>query len=472
MTSEHRGPRVAFVVVVLALLALTGAAPASADGAPVGADLHIAQTLGDRELTVVIRRAEPVPGPLRVELVTHTGTRPGPVTARTSFAGAVTSSAVITLGAAPGPYDGTLRVERPGAWELLLDDGDQVARIPFVVPALVASPWEKTTYGGFVAAGVLLLVSLGVALKRPRFALVPATGVVAAVAVAVTAALLSAQITPPPPPGAVLDPTEDTVADPFAVPPPSIVDFSRPPVNLLARAEAPGRLRVDVTDGSTGRPADDLLVHDNALVHLVIVSPAGRMWHLHPVRTAPGSYAVRLDVPETGDYAVSAELARRGGGVQLARTKLHLTATAAPTTAPAAPRPGIRQLGGTSVDLRTTPLTAGRTGTVTARFPTADLQPWLGMLGHLIVVGPLPDGPIDAVAAPVWAHAHAMTPVVPGAVGGQPDETVAAYGPDVAFSYTFPLPGRYRLWVQAERGYTVLTVPATVEVAAGNGENR
>ena len=96
------------------------------------------------------------------------------------------------------------------------------------------------------------------------------------------------------------------------------------------------------------------------------------------------------------------------------------------------------------------------------------------MLGHLIAIGPLP-GDTDlgtaALAAPVWAHAHAMFPATPGAVGGQPDETVAAYGPDVSFTYTFPIPGRYRLWIQAERGYSVLTVPVTVDVPEkGAGE--
>jgi hypothetical protein len=47
-----------------------------------------------------------------------------------------------------------------------------------------------------------------------------------------------------------------------------------------------------------------------------------------------------------------------------------------------------------------------------------------------------------------------------------PDETVAAYGPDVPFTFTFPIAGQYRLWIQVERNYTVLTVPVVVDVAA------
>ncbi|MGW4247447.1 hypothetical protein [Nocardia sp. NPDC004722] len=120
--------------------------------------------------------------------------------------------------------------------------------------------------------------------------------------------------------------------------------------------------------------------------------------------------------------------------------------------------------------LTSTDAIAGEPTTLTAAFGgAADLQPWLGMLGHLIAVGPLPDGVptgLAATTAPIWAHAHAMLPLP--ALGSQPpDETVAAYGPNVAYTFTFPQPGRYLVWAQAERGYTVMTVPITLEVRAG-----
>jgi hypothetical protein len=111
----------------------------------------------------------------------------------------------------------------------------------------------------------------------------------------------------------------------------------------------------------------------------------------------------------------------------------------------------------------------------------------------------VPDAATDIGAAvqvgPVWAHAHSMGDLAPsGDMAGMPgmsgtggtgsampdmsglmpvngdsavDETVAAYGPDISFTFTFPEPGRYRVWVQAERNFTVLTVPALVDVGGG-----
>jgi hypothetical protein len=478
MGTTTRGRRAALLGLLCALGIALGGGTAHADGAPVGNDIQVAQTLGARELTVIIRRIDVTPGPLHIDVVTHAGTTPGTIHLQAAAAGVVVSRGDVTLGAAPGIYSGTLQVDQPGPWELGLTDaaGGPTATIPFVIPARVVPPWEKATYGGFVAAGVFLLLALGVALRsrKTAYALVPAGGMVAALAVAVTGALLSASTPPPPAPGSQLDPTVDNVTDPYALSRLPVTDYSRPPVNFTAKTLAttgnPAELDLHFTDGSTGRPADDLVIHDDALVHLVVLSPSGRLWHLHPVRVAPGEYRVRLVPPESGTYAVSAELERRGGGVQLARSTVDVTG--APGTAAALPAgPGKRVVDGVPVDVTATAVTAGVPVTVTAHFPDGDLQPWLGMLGHLIVVGPLPSAEgvgAAAATAPTWAHAHAMPPYVPG-LTGIPDETVAAYGPDVPFTYTFATPGRYRLWLQAERGWSVVTVPVVLDVPAAEG---
>nr|WP_042182290.1 hypothetical protein [Kibdelosporangium sp. MJ126-NF4] len=438
------------VLLVLGML-LGIAAPALADGAQTGADIHVAQTLGDRELTVVIRRVAEVPGPVHIDLVTHAGSPPGVLTVSVSAAGAPTSTTKVELGATPGFHAGTVHVDRAGPWELRVDE----ATIPFVVPAVVSSPWENATYGGFVAAGVLLIVALVLAVGgRVGMAVVPAGGMIAALAVAVTAALLAPVIPAPPAPGADLDPTFDNVNDPFLRT--SVVDFSRPPVNLVP-SMAGNDLRLSLTDGSSGRPVDDLLVHDNALIHLVVISPNGGLQHLHPIRVAPGEYRARLST-QPGVHAIAAEIARRGGGVQLLRSAVDVTGAVK-----------VQPIEG-KADLAKQIRPAGSPSTVTAKFGTKDLQPWLGMLGHMIVVGPVADSGGSAtqnhVSAPIWAHVHSMLPPTPG-LPDKPDESVAAYGPDVSFTYSFPLPGRYLVWVQVERDYSILTVASVIEVPKG-----
>jgi hypothetical protein len=424
------------------------AAPALADGAQTGADIHVAQTLGDRELTVIIRRVAEVPGPVHVDVVTHAGSPPGEVALTASAAGSPSSTTKVVLGEKPGFYSGIVQVDRPGPWQLAVDE----ATIPFVVPAIVSSPWENATYGGFIAAGALLLAALLLAVfGRPGFALIPAGGMVAALAVAATAALLAPNIPPVAAPGTQLDPTFDNVNDPYQRN--SIVDFSRPPVNLVPSMDA-NDLKLSLTDGSSGRPVDDLLVHDNALIHLVVVSPSGELRHLHPVRTAPGEYRARIMAPEQGTHAIAAEIARRGGGVQLLRSSIDINGAAGPQ-----PNNG-------KAELATQIRAAGTPSTITAGFGKRDLQPWLGMLGHMIVVGPVTGQ--NHAAAPIWAHVHAMIPASPG-LPDKPDESVAAFGPDVSFTYSFPLPGRYLVWVQVERDYSIVTVPTVVDVPATKG---
>jgi hypothetical protein len=38
----------------------------------------------------------------------------------------------------------------------------------------------------------------------------------------------------------------------------------------------------------------------------------------------------------------------------------------------------------------------------------------------------------------------------------------------VPFTFTFPAAGQYRLWVQVERDYTLLTVPIAIDVVDGS----
>jgi hypothetical protein len=464
-------------VVLALLLGMLLVAPAYADTASTGGDLHVAQTLGDRELTVTLRRITGVPGPLHVDVLTHAGSPAG--TLRLSITGPGTAEGTaVALGAPPGSYGGDLQVDAAGRWELAIDDGQRVARIPFVVSAQPVSPPEQAVYLGFLVAGLGLLATIVVATRSRRgwWAMIPIGAVVAGVAVAITGAVLSTTLPLPPQPGTQLDADGVNTTDPYQLSQPLISDYSRQPANLsLSPTSVATQQQLDVTlgltDGATGRAVDDLMVHDSALMHLIVIGPSGQLWHLHPIRVAPGIFQVPLHFPVAGHYAVAAEIARTGGGVQLVRSATGIDASGASVSP--------QQISSPDVHVTVPELTAGKPATIDAHVGNAaDLQPWLGMLGHLIAVGPLGAG--GAQAAPVWVHAHSMggdmtgMAMAAGSMSGlmpvngdsAPDETVAAYGPDVAFTYTFPLPGDYQAWIQVERNYRVETIPLTVHVDA------
>jgi hypothetical protein len=439
-------------LLVVAAVMLTSATPALAHGGVVGADLRIAASLGDRELTVIIRRVGAVPGPLRVDVVNHAGSPGGALRV-----GAVPQNGVpaavrelrLTDGGGFAGLD--LQVDRVGAWELVVDDGREAARFPFVVPDDVPPAAERTTTAGFTTAGGLLLAALAAAAfgRRAWPPLVLGGGAAAAVVVATTAALLSSSL----PPQQEIDPVTGRPQSSDAP------DAGRPHVNLLVDATlAAGErspLDLRLVDGATGRPVDDLVLHHDALVHLVVIGPGGQFAHLHPVRVAPGQFRVWFRPSSGGEHRVHAELERRGGGVQLPDATVQ--ATGQPVAEPLPAGPGYHDVGGMTARIAASSLVAGEPSVLTAEFgaagqPVRDLQPWLGMAGHLITTGP--GGTVG--------HVHAM----PDPTAAVPDETVATGGPRVEFVYTFPTAGRHRVWFQVERDYQVVTVPVEVDVTA------
>src|SRR5882757_9809316 len=257
--------RAALVVVFCVLLSFAVIGYAAADTPSSGGDVQVAQTLGDRELTLILRRVTAVPGPLRVDVITHAGSPPGTLSLAVTPTGVSSGSlpapgrsmarGTVALGATPAGYGTTLPIDRAGSWELAVGDGQRTARIPFVVTAQATSPPDLAVYGGFLGAGVLLIVSLVVAVRarNGRWALLPAGGVVAGLSVAITAAILSASLPLPPQPGIQLDPTVSNVNDPYTVTQPLISDYSRPPVMLSIPGPAPvaGRatdLTLDLSD--------------------------------------------------------------------------------------------------------------------------------------------------------------------------------------------------------------------------------
>ena len=132
------------------------------------------------------------------------------------------------------------------------------------------------------------------------------------------------------------------------------------------------------------------------------------------------------------------------------------TATNAPP--PTTAGLGSREIAGMQVNVTSSISTfqAGKQATFTFSFsehgaPVQDLQPWLGMGGHMIA---------RSADGTTFAHVHAQGIMAPSGIL----ESGVVYGPDIRFVYTFPQPGRYQLWGQFKRNGAIATVPLVVEV--------
>jgi hypothetical protein len=441
------------VLCLVAVLVLACATPAAAHNVSAGADLRIAQTIAGTELTVVIKGTTRVPGPLRIGVEAFEPVTALPVALEIrSVADGRTVKGVAT--AAPDPQYTQLTVDRTGPHELTLRAGNEVAVLPFRVLVERAAVGELLIYGGLFLAGLLLVGGLLTgALSRPGPAMLLAGGAAAGVTLAAMVIVFEPMMPARPPDGAA--PVLETSAAAGAMASGGR-PFAQARVTTVPARPAVGAeftVRIDLVDGSTGRPVDDLVAHHEALAHLVVTSEDGRYFrHVHPLRTAPGRLEVKLRADRAGRYLAHAELEREDSGGQL------LTAEFGVGDDPAAQNPAARnpasqdpasqdsaaqdpaaQNPGVAPVLRPAAPVAGRP--VTIELGTAGaVRPWLGMAGHLIVRSQ--DGSF-------LGHIHEM----------------GSSGPRLRFTYSFPEAGRYLAWAQYAVADRIVTVPFTVEVA-------
>ncbi|TMR97914.1 hypothetical protein [Nonomuraea basaltis] len=431
------------LLCLVAVLVLACATPAAAHNVSAGADLRIAQTIAGTELTVVIKGTARVPGPLRIGVIAFQPVADLPVALEVRSVEDGRTVTGVTGAAAREPQYAQLRVERTGPHELKLRAGNEVAVVPFRVLVERGSGAEFLIYGGLFVTGLLLVGGLLTgALARRNTAMLLSGGAAVGVTVAVMVIVFEPMLPAGPPDGAA--PVAETQAGgrPFA----------QGRVETAPARPAAGEeftLRVHLTDGSTGRPVDDLAVHHEALAHVIVTSEDGRYFrHVHPLRTAPGRLEVRMRADRPGRYLAHAELEREDSGGQLITTRFSVggdgagdgsEASGAGDRDPAASQ----ATGGESAApprLQPAAPVAGRPATIELD-ATGTVRPWLGMAGHLIVRSQ--DGAL-------LGHVHEM----------------GSSGTRLRFTFSFPEAGRYLAWAQYALADRIVTVPFTVDVKA------
>ncbi|MEV0163310.1 hypothetical protein [Nonomuraea fuscirosea] len=434
------------VLCLVAVLVVGAAVPAAAHNVTAGADLRIAQTIAGAEVTVVIKGTPRVPGPLRIGVVAYQPVAALPVGLEVRSVEDGRTVTGTARAAARDPQYARLQVDRTGPYELRLSAGNEVAVIPFRVLVDRGSAGDFLIYGGLFVAGLLLAGGLLTgALARRGAAMLLAAGAAAGVTVAVMVIVFEPWMPPPVPDGAAPEASSSEAGVAAGGRPYAQARVATVPARPEAGEEF--TLRIDLVDGSTGRPVDDLTVHHEALAHVVVTSEDGRYFrHLHPLRTAPGRLEVRMRADRPGRYLAHTELERENSGGQLTSATVTVGGEApAPETQssdPATSDPAGAGAGGVGAVPRVRPGTpvAGRPATIELDTP-AGVRSWLGMAGHLLIRSQ--DGAF-------FGHVHEM---------GTP-------GSRLRFTFSFPQAGRYLAWAQYATGEGVVTVPFAVDVTA------
>ena len=226
----------------------------------------------------------------------------------------------------------------------------------------------------------------------------------------------------------------------------------RHPVRRRAgRPRAPGAAR-EQPGAARGRRVRRAAREAHAPLHRVSQDLA-RFAHEHPEPAGPGVFRLRYRFPAPGQYRIFADVAPKDAGSQVLSTPLAVGDGRGRRS-----RRPLRTRAGHPASLSRLPeggVPAGRTVTVTATLtdatgrPIRDLEPWLGAMGHLLLVHQDAD---------TFAHAH-------------PDDREPGVGKDgrIPFLVRLSKPGRYKGWLQFQRHGQVETARDRARRCAGRG---
>ncbi len=199
-------------------------------------------------------------------------------------------------------------------------------------------------------------------------------------------------------------------------------------------------LQIPDDDGTSIKQFDEL---HTKLVHLIVVREGlDEFAHLHPAVDASGAITIEFAFPKSGKYRLFADHQPHGKSPGLAVGELVVAGDDQPAEALVPNAANEVTVGEIKAHVAITPgdrETAVRFHFVDAAGQTvADLQPYLGAMGHLVVISA--DGR-------EYVHAHPMS------------EAKSATDGTVDFAAHFPKSGIYKAWGQFQRGGSVFTVP-------------
>lgn len=236
---------------------------------------------------------------------------------------------------------------------------------------------------------------------------------------------------------------------------------------------------------------DKIIPDHGHLMHLFLIRmpEMDDFYHLHPEESAEGTFTDSLPSVPGGSYAVFADIVRESGFPDTMTAKIDLPAgdKGKPLTgddsSATAPKISTVQAGATTVPLGpdghaewvldTRTLQAQKPTLLRFRLtdkngaPATDLEPYMGMAGHLVIL---------RRDLSVFAHVHPAGSIPMAALmllqkpEGQAGDSMAGMHPktvpaEITFPYGFPQAGDYRLFLQAKRGGQIETAVFDVRVS-------
>lgn len=228
----------------------------------------------------------------------------------------------------------------------------------------------------------------------------------------------------------------------------------------VLRAGQPTRFHFSVYHPLSGVQATSFATIHDKLFHLFVISrDLQEFAHIHPEQQSDGSFAITHTLPKAGHYMLFADFLAVGGGSQIVASPLVTAGVDTDLVASLATirpdPPWVRTADGVTINLVNEPaeFLGGEEIDLVFRFsdaataaPVTDLQRYLGAWGHLLILS-------EDLTEYVHAHPREET---------QSDlDAGPTGGPEVIFDALLPKPGRYRAWLQFQRGDRLTTVSFT-----------
>jgi len=217
----------------------------------------------------------------------------------------------------------------------------------------------------------------------------------------------------------------------------------------------PVRLAIEIQDVD-GNAIANFDPFQEELMHLIMVSDDLQSFaHLHPVYKSNGRFEVEARFPKPGSYTFFSDYKPTGQQERVSVLKTRVSGDDPLAVKIDANR--TKTFTDTKVNLELSEATVKAGEEVTLMFdlqdaandqPIADLQPYLGEKGHLVILRQS-----SPLTSNDYVHAHALKDTPPG---------------QVHFATRFPRSGQYKLWGQFNRNGKIVTADFWVNVVEGS----